>query len=375
MPSDLQLADPQFNTPSEVDILIDVDLFWKLLCIGQIEASVNHPTLQKTRLGWVLAGRAFAASPRANKVRALSVSVSNARLQDQLAKFWQLEEVTCDLRSYTSEERACEAHFKTHTIINNQGRYVVKLPVKEEVLRRVGDTKEIALRRFFRLERRFQHDAEFKAQYVKFTHEYMELSHMKIVSPSDQVNSTYFYLPHHDVLKQGSQGSKMHVVFDASCKSTTGVSLNDALMVGPVVQQDLMAILIRFRTRTFVFTADIVKMYRQLLVHDSQIRLQRIWWRDNADAPIETYELQTVTYGTSSASFLAKRYIQHLAQHHALEFSRGSACALRDSYIDDLLTEADTIKEAKITRDEVARSKRRGQFELSKWRSNHTELI
>lgn len=47
-------------------------------------------------------------------------------------------------------------------------------------------------------------------------------------------------------------------------------------MVGPTVQQDLLSIILRFRTFKFVFTADITKMYRQIRVHPTQTRLQRI---------------------------------------------------------------------------------------------------
>jgi hypothetical protein len=40
--------------------------------------------------------------------------------------------------------------------------------------------------------------------------------------------------------------TKTRVVFDASAKSTTGVSPNDILMVGPTIQQDLLSIILRF---------------------------------------------------------------------------------------------------------------------------------
>lgn len=64
--------------------------------------------------------------------------------------------------------------------------------------------------------------------------------------------------------------------------------------------------------------------------------------------PIATYELLTLTYGTSSASFLAMRCVQHLAQRCDSQFPAGAKCVSRDFYIDDLLTEADTIEEAKL---------------------------
>lgn len=57
LPKNINLADPEFHKPSSIDILIGSELFWQSLCIGQIKSCINHPTLQKTRFGWVVVGR------------------------------------------------------------------------------------------------------------------------------------------------------------------------------------------------------------------------------------------------------------------------------------------------------------------------------
>ncbi|KAK9758962.1 putative peptidase (DUF1758) [Popillia japonica] len=57
--------------------------------------------------------------------------------------------------------------------------------------------------------------------------------------------------------------------------------------------------------KRYVVTADIAKMYRQILVDKSQTKLQRILWRFDPSDVIEECELLTVTYGTASASYLA----------------------------------------------------------------------
>jgi len=45
IPRNIKLADPKFNVSADVDILIGAELFWSILCIGQIRASINHPML------------------------------------------------------------------------------------------------------------------------------------------------------------------------------------------------------------------------------------------------------------------------------------------------------------------------------------------
>lgn len=52
-----------------------------------------------------------------------------------------------------------------------------------------------------------------------------------------------YYLPHHGLMKQTSLMTKLRMVFDASVRTTIRTSLNNSLMVGPVIQDDLVAIL------------------------------------------------------------------------------------------------------------------------------------
>lgn len=50
-PEDHRLADPAFDKPGKIDVLIGAGLFWNILCVGQIKKARGHPTWQKTQLG------------------------------------------------------------------------------------------------------------------------------------------------------------------------------------------------------------------------------------------------------------------------------------------------------------------------------------
>lgn len=163
----------------------------------------------------------------------------------------------------------------------------------------------IAMSRFLGLERRFKCQPELKREYKRFIDEYISLGHMRKLGTQPDDNQASVFLPHHCVFKSSNQVSKIRVVFNASCKTDARLFLNDALKVRPIVQQDLISILIRFRFFIYVFTVDIIKMYRQILIEPSQTRLQRILWREDSEGNIDPYELLIITYGTSSASFLA----------------------------------------------------------------------
>ncbi|XP_029169301.1 uncharacterized protein LOC114939215 [Nylanderia fulva] len=374
LPPGIDLADPKFNISSDIDLLIGIDLFWRLACVGQIHATSEHPLLQKTRLGWVLAGRTGGGTSRSSaKLRALHATINNAQLHERVDQFWRIEELA-DSNGYTRDEQACESHFMTNVSTNDEGRYIVKLPLKEDIFQRLGESRETAIKRFLALEKRLNRDPGLKRSYANFLREYQSLGHMRI-APARSIGGKPVYLPHHGVIKGTGPCAKLRVVFDASCKTSTGVSLNEALRIGPVIQQELITILMRFRTFVYVFVADIIKMYRQIRLHESQTHLHRIVWREDSGAPIGEYELLTVTYGTSSASFLATRCLQHLAQKHADEFAIGSRCVLRDFYVDDLLTGANTLSEVRRVRGETVALLKRGKFEFGRWASNCRELL
>ncbi|XP_043493640.1 uncharacterized protein LOC122518673 [Polistes fuscatus] len=159
-----------------------------------------------------------------------------------------------------------------------------------------------------------------------------------------------FYLPHHAVLKHTSITTKLRVVFDASAKTSNGKSLNNVLMVGPTIQEDLFALLVRFRSHAIAITADIAKMYRQIIIDPRDRKYQTILWRRQESDPVKTYRLNTVTYGTASASFLATRTLHQLASDEFNRFPRAAIALKEDFYVDDLLTGARTVREAKFVR-------------------------
>ncbi|XP_033225071.1 uncharacterized protein LOC117178004 [Belonocnema kinseyi] len=286
LPKNITLADPEFHKPSDIDILIGIKLFYKLLCVGQIEFK-NHPNvvLQKTQLGWLVAGEINSPSPT-TKVQC-HLAINSTPLDSSLTKFWEVEEIPKS-KLLSAAERACEVHLANDTQGGATGCYIVKLPFNEN--------KE----------------------------EYETLNHMSFIKNSNSAELG-FYLPHHAVVKSNSLTTKIRVVFDGSAKTSSGISLNNSLMVGPTIQDDLFSLLTRFRIDKYALTADIEKMCRQVLVHTDDAVYQKILFRENQNAPIKIYSLNTVTYGTSCASFLTIRALHQLANDEGAQHSIAAA--------------------------------------------------
>jgi hypothetical protein len=119
-----------------------------------------------------------------------------------------------------------------------------------------------------------------------------------------------------------------------------------------------------------VITADIEKMYRQILIDLVDTDYQRILWRDHPNEELKTYRLTTLTYGTKPASFIATRCLVELAVRNQNVNPLASSIIKRDFYMDDLLTGPDTIAELSAICEDVSTILQGGGFNLRKSTSN-----
>lgn len=337
IPDHIKLADPEFYCSSKIDILIGASIFYELLLPNQIKLGPNKPILQSTKLGFVLGGNICASFIPENYVCKFVQNSDMSILENQLEAFWRIEECTEKESIYTKEELECEEHFvETFQRNEKSGHFIVQLPFKNN-LSQLGNSLNLASSRFQTLEHKLAKNPESKIQYSAFLREYEDLGHMSPVALNitDSSFNKFYYLPHHSVYKGSSLTTKLRVVFNASAKSSSNLSLNDVLKTGPCIQEPLFWILLRFRIHSIVFTADVTKMYRCILVDESQRDYQRILWRSEPSQELTHYQLNTVTYGTAPASFLATRCLKQLSLENQDRFPQASRSISEGFYMDD----------------------------------------
>lgn len=369
IPSRIKLADPSFNVPNDIDLLLGAEVFSQILLKGQL-TKPDHPVLQETKLGWIVYGKCPVSCLTLSNARQCHFVKSHS-LEETLTKFWEIEDLPS--KSLTPEEIYCENHFTANVSKDPDGSYVVKLPIK------VGSTlptasRHTALKRLKQMESRFSKNPELRESYVNFMQEYIALEHMEPVTSEPKIDNPY-YLPHHAVFKESSTTTKLRTVFDGSAPSQNGVSLNSILLVGPTVQPDLISIVLNFRLHLIAISADITKMYRCVKVHPDDRDYQRILWRNSPKDEIQDFRLATVTYGTSSAAFLATRCLNHIAETNENSYPAASDVIKNCFYVDDLLFGASNLSEVKTLQHDVTSLLYASNFHLKKWTSNCEEAI
>ncbi|KAG5887339.1 hypothetical protein JTB14_009033 [Gonioctena quinquepunctata] len=194
-------------------------------------------------------------------------------------------------------------------------------------------------------ERRLMNNQMLGTLYLYFLNEYEQLGRMTDVIDfaKDEIE---YYTPHHGVLKESSSTTQLRVVFNASAPSADGLPI-DLPMCGPIIQQNISSNIIRFRMSTIVISSDIKMMYRQVLINSKQNSLQKIVWRTNPNHSIKSYQLITITYGTTAASFLAIRCLHGIANECETEHLLIANMIRNDMYVDDSLTSVESEKQAK----------------------------
>ncbi|XP_033224254.1 uncharacterized protein LOC117177558 [Belonocnema kinseyi] len=207
--------------------------------------------------------------------------------------------------------------------------------------------------------------------------EYHQLHYMKSVNiPAHPRSiSRSFFLPHHGVWRESSSTTKLRVVFIGSRRSSRGISLNECLYAGPKLQLNISDVLLQWRLHFIVFSVDVEKMCRQIIVHQDDQDLQLILWRESQNEPVQVFRLSTVTYGLTCAPFLALRTVQQLGLDEGDRFPLAAEVIKNGTYVDDVLSGVGNLEDAIELHNQLRGLFMAGGLPLKKWNSNSHELM
>ncbi|XP_037823546.1 uncharacterized protein LOC119611923 [Lucilia sericata] len=203
-------------------------------------------------------------------------------MDELLRKFWEVEEVPKSVKIFSDEEAETELHYQRNVSRLENGRYMVRLPLKENI--KIGESKSSATKRLVSMERRFMQRPELGNEYKRFMDEFIALRHME----EHITEACEYFLPHHAVLKPESSTTKLRVVFDGSCKTNTGCSLNDKLLTGPIIQNDIFTIILNFRNSNNLSSAITLKENLTTVLSQAGFKLRK--WSSNSREFVETID-------------------------------------------------------------------------------------
>lgn len=186
--SHLALADPFFDKPAPVELLLGADVFAQILDGKRVIIDDALPTALGSMFGWILIGVIPDVEPTSFQSHMVSLTVS---LEELVEQFWQTEEPAPAPIVFTNDGK-CEAAYHAERVRDENGRFSVPLPFMDNYKNEAfSGSKQLAIRRFQNLERKLEANPSLKQAYSAFMSEYESLGHMSIApSPGTYLSHT-----------------------------------------------------------------------------------------------------------------------------------------------------------------------------------------
>ncbi len=358
----LPLADPELGGPIDLYIgNMDLDS-----CIYEGSLKFDGLKIINTPFGWSIAG------PLSSDEEPLAFMTTAAPddLQEDLAKLWQLDQVPEAPNLSPEADEVIRDFEKTHSRI--EGRFAVVLPRPKQPPP-LGDSRPQAFKRLISNEKSLKTKGKLDA-FNKELREYVSLGHAEVIPWNELRLKPHYYLPVHGVFKETSTTTKIRPVFDASAKTTSGFSLNDTLLTGPNLYPPLPDVIIRFRRFKIGMSADISKMFREVMLDSSERNLHRFILRQE-DGSLADCRMLRLTFGVKPSPYLATQVLRTLAKSAESSHPKAAQAILKDFYVDDYLSGADSVDSAHALRVQLCGLLQEAGMSLRKWRSNSTDLL
>ena len=264
-----------------------------------------------------------------------------------------------------------------HDIAFTGDRHSVSLPWKIGH-KDLPSNYDICYSRLQGLLRKLKKDPETLVKYNEVIQDQLQTGIIEKVSQLERAEKVH-YLPHHAVVREEAETTKVRVVFDASCReSRNSVSLNDCLHVGPSLTPLIFDILLRFRNYKVPLIGDIQKAFLNIEINPSDRDCLRFLWVSSLHSEtqdIEIYRYNRVVFGVNSSPFLLNAVLRYHLEKFKDEDPEFVAKLIEGFFVDDLVTGAETVEEAFTLYIKARDRMKEGGFILRKWKSSEPALL
>ena len=196
------------------------------------------------------------------------------------------------------------------------------------------------------LQRWLLEDQELLSKYSLFMDDLVRNGHAHKV-PRDWLDhpiGALWYLPYHPVLNPNKL-DKILVVFDCAAKHQ-GTSLNDQLLQGPDLLNNLVGVLTRFWQEPVALMADVELMFHQVHISPRDCdALRFLWWSNNdLNSKPEEYQMMVHLFSATSSPSCANFSLRWTAKDNQQEFSKDAVNSVKNNfYVDDSLKSVPSV--------------------------------
>ncbi|GFY59282.1 uncharacterized protein TNIN_392291 [Trichonephila inaurata madagascariensis] len=369
----LILADDGFST--EIDLLIGSDFIYEILGDRNLKISKRLMAINSI-FGEILQGR-INNERNVKEVQVNYLSTIDQKMDyDPINKFWELENMGNNKQESSNLDLQILEKFEENTTYTN-GRYETKLLWKDDKIQ-LSNNYEVAKRRLFNLNDMFKRDKGLYLNYKEIIQQQLKDGIVEFTDCEPNKTCPGYFMPHHAVITEEKETTKVRICFDASSKSRDQLSLNYLLYCGPNLNPELLRIILKFRIEKIAMCADIQRAFLEIgIKEEDRIYLQFLWGHDNGTCldlegqPVHVLRMTRVPFGVNCSPFLLAATIRtHLEKYEHFEVTE----KLRDLYVDDFLCSVDSLAKAKQFVKDATYILSDAGMNLRKWITSSAEL-
>jgi len=261
-----------------------------------------------------------------------------------------------------------------HSIMMNaKGHLEMPLPFKSRPSIML-DNRKLATKRLLQLKGRFDRNSMYAEQYIQCVEQMLTEGHAEPAHQTAKQGEVY-YIPHHGVY-HAKKPDKLRVVFDCS-SGYQGGSLNDYLLPGPDLTNDMFGVVCRFRRHPVAVMCDIEKMFHQFHVTpEDRDYLRFLWWEkgDTSKEPVE-FRMNVHLFGAKSSPSCANYGLKYLSRLFEDDYPSAGPFLRDDFYVDDGMTSLPTVESAVKLIEESRNLCSRANLRLHKFISNARTVL
>ena len=217
-------------------------------------------------------------------------------------------------------------------------------------------------------ERRLMKDPDLAKTYEEQITDMIERGVARKLTESElkEYTGPIYYLSHHEVINEDSKSTPCRIVFNSSARFCNQ-TLNDYWGKGPDMMNNLLGVLMRFRSNKVAMAGDISKMYHAVGISQVDQHTHRFLWRKTMDARPDIYIMTAVSFGDKPAAAIAGLALTKTAMIGKEKYPEAANTVIRNSYVDDLLDSFDDQSKARQIASEIEELLGHCGFRIKEW--------
>ena len=374
---------PNIPKGLKVDIIIgnDQTYFHRSLKEVTHPQDVDAPVARLTPLGWTVAGRLApikqTSTPRVNKMVA---TIFKSRV---IPSGWEriVQPGQFGLSPMEGQDRPPIVNpgdrkaLRTLQELSCSKDNKVKAPVLWAGQDRPPNNLQDAMEHWNSSRKSLLRKPEVYKQYAEQIQGWLDKGYVKQI-PKEKLNEAEaYYLPHFPVVRMDHSTTKVRIVMDGKASFNNKKSLNDCILKGPKLLNELTVVVTNFRKHRVAVAGDVKEMFLQIGLFPEDSKFHRFIFTFPHEDLYIVLESIVHVFGNRGSPVVVIFIIKWTAYKMRKECPLAAAVILDGSIVDDCMGSVPTVEQAQELIKQLIKVFKACGMTIHKWASSHARVL